>query len=92
MRSFFLLHSLATFITFSALTNAYKVSIYSGQSCRGQGLGNRDIAPDTGCQRDFSGVGASAVISAGEGNTDFGKVVVFFSGDDCKPSDIMQEG
>jgi hypothetical protein len=91
MRSFLFLHSLATLITFSALTNAYKVSIYSGQSCRGQGLGNRDIAPDIGCQRDFSGVGASAVISVSEGNTDFVKVVVFPSGDDCKPSEIMHD-
>jgi hypothetical protein len=87
-----LLNFLAALATFCTLTNAYKLSFYSGKSCRSQGLGSREIAPDTGCGRDFAGVGASAVVSVAEKNKDYGKIAVFFSGDDCKPSDIMDEG
>jgi hypothetical protein len=74
------------------LTNAYSLSFYSGKSCRSQGLGTTDTNVEPGCGRNFAGVGASAVVSAAEGFKDFGKVVVFFNGDDCKPSDIMEEG
>jgi hypothetical protein len=31
-------------------------------------------------------------VGVDEGNKDFGNVVVFFDGDDCKPSNIMQDG
>ncbi|KAH8728384.1 hypothetical protein GQ44DRAFT_724385 [Phaeosphaeriaceae sp. PMI808] len=89
MKSFLVLHSLAAFC---ALTNAYKLSLYGGKSCRGQNLGSREMKADSGCQRDFAGNGASVVITADEGNKDFGNVVVFFEGDDCKPSNIMQDG
>lgn len=89
MKSFLTLPLLAALTT---LTTAYKLSIYGGQSCRGQGLGTREMKPDSGCQRDFAGNGASVVITNDEGNKDFGNVVVFFDGDDCKPSNIMQDG
>jgi hypothetical protein len=88
MKSSLLLTSLATL----TLTNAYKLSIYGGQSCRGQSYGSREMKVDSGCQRDFAGNGASMVVSTDEGNKDFGNVVVFFDGDDCKPSNIMQDG
>lgn len=47
---------------------------------------------DSGCQKELAGNAASVVITADEGNKDFGNVVVFFEGDDCKPSNIMQSG
>jgi hypothetical protein len=89
MKSFIVLACLSTFYTF---TNAYKLSIYGGKSCRGQSYGSREMKVDSGCQRDFAGNGASVVISADASNKDFGNVVVFFEGDDCKPSNIMQGG
>jgi hypothetical protein len=89
MKSFLVLHSLAAFYT---VTNAYKLSLYGGQSCRGLKLGSREMKVDSGCQRDFAGNGASVIIEVDEENKDFGNVVVFFEGDDCKPSNIMQGG
>jgi hypothetical protein len=89
MKSFLVPISLVAFCT---LTNAYKLSIYGGKSCRGQSLGTREVKVGSDCQRDFAGNGASAVIKVDEGNKDFGNVVIFFEGDDCKPSNIMQEG
>ncbi|KAF1842949.1 uncharacterized protein K460DRAFT_407321 [Cucurbitaria berberidis CBS 394.84] len=89
MKSFLALHSLATFFT---LTNAYKISFYSTQNCHSLPLGSREMKVDSGCQRDLAGTSASVIIKADEGNKDFGNVVVFFKGDDCKPSNIMQDG
>ncbi|KAH7082454.1 hypothetical protein FB567DRAFT_531284 [Paraphoma chrysanthemicola] len=89
MKPLLVMCSLSTLFTF---TNAYKLSIYGGLSCRGQSLGTREMKVDSGCQRDFAGNGASASIATDENNKDFGNVVVFFEGDDCKPSNIMQNG
>ncbi|KAF1839130.1 hypothetical protein BDW02DRAFT_564113, partial [Decorospora gaudefroyi] len=47
---------------------------------------------DSGCHRDYAGNGASALITADESGKDFGSVVLFFEGDDCKPSNIMEGG
>jgi hypothetical protein len=89
MKYFLVFNSLAAF---GNLTTAYQLSLYGSKSCRGQGLGSREIKVDSGCQRDFAGVGASAVIEVDPGNKDFGTVIIFFEGDDCKPSNIMQDG
>jgi hypothetical protein len=89
MKSFLVLHSLAAFCT---LVNAYQLSLYGSKSCRGQNLGTREMKVDSGCQRDFAGNGASAVIQTDTSNKDFGTVILFFEGDDCKPSNIMQDG
>jgi hypothetical protein len=89
MKYFLVFNSLAAF---GNLTTAYQLSLYGSKSCRGQGLGSREIKVDSGCQRDFAGVGASAVIDVDPGNKDFGTVIIFFEGDDCKPSNIMQDG
>ncbi|KAH7389373.1 hypothetical protein DE146DRAFT_663890 [Phaeosphaeria sp. MPI-PUGE-AT-0046c] len=85
-------HFLHLITTFCALTHAYKLNFYSGQGCRSQSLGSREIKADSGCQREFAGNGASVIIKTDENNKDFGNVVVFFEGDDCKPSNIMQSG
>lgn len=84
-----IIHPLAIFCTF---TNAYKLSMYGGKSCRGQNLGSREMKVDGGCQKDLAGNAASVVITPDENSKDFGNVVVFFDGDDCKPSNIMQSG
>jgi hypothetical protein len=89
MKYFLVFNSLAAF---GNLTTVYQLSLYGSKSCRGQGLGSREIKVDSGCQRDFAGVGASAVIEVDPGNKDFGTVIIFFEGDDCKPSNIMQDG
>jgi hypothetical protein len=89
MKYFLVFNSLAAF---GNLTTVYQLSLYGSKSCRGQGLGSREIKVDSGCQRDFAGVGASAVIEVDPGNKDFGTVIIFFEGDDCKPSNIFFEG
>jgi hypothetical protein len=89
MKSLLLLHPITAFCT---LTNAYKLNFYSGQGCRSQSLGNREMKADGGCQREFAGNGASVSIKIDENNKDSGSVVIFFEGDDCKPSNIMQNG
>ena len=68
-------------------------------SCRSANLGWRDVDASTGCNRDNAGVAASIMIAhneteeaGGEGDKDFGSVVVLFHGDDCKPSDILTYG
>jgi hypothetical protein len=87
MKSFLAIHSLVAFYT---LADAYSLSIYGGLGCRGQTLGKREMKVDSGCQRDFAGNGASALIAADD--KDLGNVIVFFEGDDCKPSNIMNNG
>jgi hypothetical protein len=89
MKSFHVLHSFAAFCTF---TNAYQLSLYGSKSCRNQNLGTREIKVGSGCQRDSAGNGAFAVIEIDTSNKDFGTVVLSFTGDDCKPSNIMQDG
>ncbi|KAF2821071.1 hypothetical protein CC86DRAFT_255339, partial [Ophiobolus disseminans] len=89
MKALLILRSLAAL---GIVSNAYKLSLHGGLSCRGQFLGTREMKADSGCQRDFAGNGASVSIALDEGNKDFGNVVIFFEGDDCKPSNIMQNG
>jgi hypothetical protein len=92
MKSSIFLNTLATLATFT-LTNAYRLHHYGGIQCRGANLGYRDVDSSSGCSRDNAGVAAAVIVKPDEeSNKDFGSVVVFFNGDDCKPSDIMEEG
>lgn len=88
MKTFVILHTLAAYYTF---TSAYNLTFYGGQGCRSQNLGRREMKIDSGCQRDFSGNGASVVVDLGDNSQDITNTVVFFEGDDCNPSRIMKD-
>lgn len=89
MKTFVILN---TFAVFGTLTTAYNLSFYGSQGCRGQNLGRREMKPNSGCQRDFSGNGASVIVDLGDNNQDMTNIVLFYEGDDCKPSSIMKGG
>lgn len=88
----FNLNVLVTLTTLSAFCNAYAMTHYTGLQCRGGGLGKADVNPTSGCQRGFAGNAASVVVKAADNDKDFGNAVVFFSGPDCNPKDIMNNG
>ena len=88
----FNLNVLTILATVPTLINAFTISHWAGKECRSQSLGKGDFDPTSGCQRGFAGNSASVVIQPAPDDKDFGNVVVFFSGDDCKPSDIMNNG
>jgi hypothetical protein len=81
-----------TLLTFSTLTAAYRLHHYGGIECRGASLGYRDFDGNSGCSRDSAGVAAAIIVKPDPAGKDWGSAVVFFNGDDCKPSDIMEDG
>jgi hypothetical protein len=87
-----ILHFLAALAAFSTITTAYNIVHQGGLQCRGAFLSKIDIGIGSGCRQDHGGVAAAVSIKPDEGGKDFGSVVVFFKGDDCKPSDIMNDG
>jgi hypothetical protein len=89
MKSSLLIPSLAAL---TILTHVYRLHHYGGIQCRGANLSYRDVDTSSGCSRDNTGVAVAIIVKPDEGGTDFGSVVVYFNGDDCKPSDIMEEG
>jgi hypothetical protein len=90
---FSIAHALTILAVFSAATNAYTVTHHNGMGCRGQFLGRTDnLNPTSGCQSAWAGKAASIRVEPDKDDKDFGSVVVFFEGDDCKPSNIMWKG
>ncbi|KAF2756598.1 hypothetical protein EJ05DRAFT_477713 [Pseudovirgaria hyperparasitica] len=76
----------------STLSSAYILTHYAGPGCRSQSLGRTEVAVDPAgppCHQEFAGTAASLIVAPNENDDDFGSVVVFFTGDDCKPSDII---
>ncbi|OAK95919.1 hypothetical protein IQ06DRAFT_352176 [Phaeosphaeriaceae sp. SRC1lsM3a] len=86
-------HTFAILAALSAAANAYTVYHSNGKECRGQGLGKTDNLKSTsGCQLAWAGKAASIRIEPEKDDKDVGTVVVFFEGDDCNPTKIMQNG
>lgn len=86
-------HALAILATLSTASNTFTVTHTNGQGCRGQFLGKTEnLNPTSGCQQAWAGKAASVRVDQDKDDKDFGSVVVFFEGDDCKPSNIMWKG
>lgn len=86
-------HALAILAALSTATNAFTITHHNGIGCRGQFLSKTEnLNPTSGCQQAWAGKAGSVRVDADKDDKDFGNVVVFFSGDDCKPSNIMWNG
>jgi hypothetical protein len=71
---------------------AYNITYHSGKGCRGQHYGSVSfMGPDQGCQRGPGGNYASIRVTS-TGPADDPMFVVFYSSDDCNPSNEVQHG
>ena len=76
--------------TLTASTSAFSVTSYSGRQCRSQSLGTVIQVPDSGCQKAFAGVAASATLSGDASDANY--FMMYFSSDDCNPDNIITRG